>query len=222
MSRTSEARAVRRRMWAIIALVAISGLAGGYSLANALDERDAARAEAGAIAGQSGELVECVNGPQVDCSAEADRLEEAVENADAIPGPAGAAGLPGIAGLDGRDGVDGEDGAIGPRGPQGPRGLPGVPGARGVAGQDGEDGVNGVDGAPGVDGAQGPPGPAGEPGARGPAGETGATGPAGSDGRGIQSVECDTATEQYVVTYTDGTRQSIDGSDCVANTLVDP
>lgn len=95
----------------------------------------------------------------------------------------------------GRDGNDGAEGTKGEAGPQGPRGETGPQGPAGVDGAPGQPGADGSDGADGIDGAPGDP------------------------GRGIASMSCDTDTQMFVVTYTDGTSQSIEGSDCVAGGL---
>lgn len=112
-----------------------------------------------------------------------------------------------------RSGRDGQDGAVGPAGQAGVEGKDG----RGVASAalDGcELVLTYTDGASrrlgpicGADGAKGDPGPAGP---AGPPGEP------GGPGRGVTAVSCDAATEAFVVTYTDGTTQAVEGSDCVA------
>lgn len=102
---------------------------------------------------------------------------------------------------------------------------------RGPSGADGADGV-GQDGTDGQDGAQGPPPSVEQVAAAvasyctdgacaGPAGTDGTDGADGTNGRGIRFVTCDPDTEQFVVTFTDDTVQSVDGSDCVA-ALLDP
>lgn len=88
------------------------------------------------------------------------------------------------------------------------------PPSDGAPGQPGTDGTDstapGPQGPVGGQGDQGPAGGDGQPGADGKDGSTGA------DGRGIASVTCDQDTEQFVVTYTDGATQPVEGSDCVA------
>lgn len=123
-----------------------------------------------------------------------------------------------------------------------PTGRPGTPGADGADGDtltaDEARAIveevyaanpprSGADGQPGETGARGPGcvealgleacrGPKGEPGGQGPAGTDGAA------GRGIASLTCDQSTQQLVVTYTDGTVQPIEGSDCVVDVIPDP
>lgn len=139
--------------------------------------------------------------------------------APAKPGPKGDRGEPGSPGTDGQDGDDGKSGrngrdGIGRRGPAGPPGSDGADGQDGV-GVSGADGTDGADGADGTDGKDGGPGPKGEQ------GDPGKNGNDGKDGRGIQTMTCDPESEQYVVTYTDGTSEPVQGSDCVAD-LLDP
>ena len=130
-------------------------------------------------------------------------------------GPAGPPGPTGPAGRDGHDstipgpaGPAGADSTI--AGPAGQRGAPGADST--IAGPAGDRGLPGSDStAPGPTGPTGPAGPAGPAGAagadgaQGPAGADGRTGPAGADGRGIAALICDTATERWIVTWTDGT-----------------
>lgn len=113
------------------------------------------------------------------------------------PGPEGPVGPPGPPGANGKDGEDGLDSNV-----AGPQGIPGpastIPGPAGADGEDGLDGSNGTDGADGEDSTvPGPPGAQGDP------------GPAGSDGRGIQSVSCTNGNDEFVITYTDGTTQTV-------------
>lgn len=226
MSKTSDRRllGLNSTHWALIAAIVFGSVMAGIAIASLWGDRDAAREDADAVAGRSQQLVECVRDVTTDdCRAEADDVEETIDDVKAgDPGPAGddgadgQAGVDGVDGDDGQDGIDGQDGARGPRGPQG---------FIGPVGPDGPPGRDGDDGATGQDGAQGPAGQTGDPGPRGPAGEPGASGPAGQDGttgRGVESVTCNPETERFVVRFTDGTSQPVEGSDCVANTVVDP
>lgn len=130
----------------------------------------------------------------------------------------------------------GPPGPPGPEGPQGPRGVQGPRGSQGPTGPSGRDGRDGVDGQPGpagpagppgadgADGADGKPGPPGPEGPQGPVGPEGPQGPAGrdgDDGRGIASISCDTDTDDWTVTYTDDTTETIDGP-CRVQTVPDP
>jgi hypothetical protein len=119
------------------------------------------------------------------------------------------------------------EGAQGPPGPQGPPGIQGPPGPVGLAGQSpvclllpskcvGPKGATGPQGETGPQGPQGDPGATGETGPQGPAGpqgEVGPQGPAGADGkdgRGIADTDCqDDGT--WLITYTDGTKQTARG-----------
>lgn len=116
------------------------------------------------------------------------------------PGPAGPVGPPGPPGEQGPMGPQGVQGLQGPVGPPGPSGKPGVDG---VAGAPGEPGAVGE---PGTDGQDGATGPQGEP---GPAGPAGADGQDGTDGRGVESVSCTQGNVSFIITYTDGTTQSV-------------
>lgn len=116
---------------------------------------------------------------------------QALEQREAIPGPAGAIGQAGEKGDPGEPGPAGEPGPVGekgdpgPAGPQGEKGDPGAPGESGPAGEKGEAGPAGADGATGVDGAageRGEPGPQGERGLPGEKGEAGAAGEQGAPG----------------------------------------
>lgn len=118
----------------------------------------------------------------------------------------------------------GEQPVVEPTDPPDPGQIVVVPGPKGDRGEScieeigyprcrGAEGAEGSDGAAGLDGADGAPGPKGDTGERGPQGEQGPAGPAGADGRGIQSVTCEGG--QFVVTYTDGTTQTVAGSSCV-------
>lgn len=76
-------------------------------------------------------------------------------------------------------------------------------------------------GAPGERGERGesitgPPGPAGPAGPAGPSGED------GDDGRGITAITCDQETDDWTVTYTDETTDTIDGPCRVEVTPPDP
>lgn len=224
MSKTSDRRTlfgVAWLAWLLVILIVAASTIAGYRLAVANRDRDAARAETGAVAGQSQELVECVKGPQIDCRAEAAQVEKTIDDV--------AAGSPGPTGAQGSQGSTGVQGIQGPTGPQGPRGLMGQVGPRGIPGDNGEDGPPGPVGAVGPPGQQGatgdigPAGPAGSAGADGQPGSPGRDGTDGAPGRGIETVDCDPVTEQFVVTYTDSTTQLVEGSDCVAgDALITP
>ncbi|CAM3460717.1 hypothetical protein STSO111631_20170 [Stackebrandtia soli] len=106
------------------------------------------------------------------------------------------------------------DPEAGPRGEQGPTGPRG-PSGRGVSSVlciDGTWSVAYTDGTIDPDagdctGERGPEGLAGEPGAvgsPGPVGPSGPAGPSGETGRGIASIECDSTTGRWIVTYSDG------------------
>ena len=146
-------------------------------------------------------------------------------------GPPGPQGIQGPEGDQGPRGFTGDEGPRGFRGPIGAVGRTGDVGAPGPVGEPGSDGADGSDGLNGQDGATGPAGPKGEKGDKGDKGDPGApgadgapgangadgaTGPAGPEGRGISSVGCDPETEQFVITYTDGSTQLVEGSDCIA------
>lgn len=231
MSKTSDRRRLLLGLtsthWALITAIVFGSVMGGIAIASLWGDRDAARQDADAVAGRSQQLVECVRDVTTDdCRAEADDVEETIDDVKAgDPGPAGDDGADGQAGTDGDDGAAGDDGQNGVDGQDGARGPRGQQGFIGPVGPDGPPGRDGDDGASGQDGAQGPAGQAGDPGPRGPAGEPGAPGAAGQDGtpgRGVESVSCDPGTERFVVHFTDGTAQPVEGSDCVANTIVDP
>lgn len=105
-------------------------------------------------------------------------------------------------------------GAKGDTGPQGPKG------------DTGDTGPQGPQGDTGPQGATGATGPKGDPftyadfteaqlaalkGEKGEKGDTGATGPQGTAGRGVSSMTCDSGTNLWTVTYTDGTSDSVTG-----------
>lgn len=99
--------------------------------------------------------------------------------------------------------------------------IPGLQGATGLQGPPGEDGKDGADstvpGPPGADSqVPGPPGPPGPPGKDGA--DSQVPGPPGTDGRGIKSVECN-ENDKFVVEYTDGTKDTVEDSDCRAGLL---
>jgi hypothetical protein len=162
--------------WALVVAIVLGMVGAGIAVGLALRDRDDARQDADAVAGQSRQLVECVRDPATDdCTEEAKQVESTIGDVKA--------GDPGRAGADGTDGVDGQDGAdgaTGPRGPQGPRGPRGFIGPVGPAGVDGTDGTAGTDGAAGTAGETGPTGPQGPAGDRGPTGDTGPAGPPGT------------------------------------------
>lgn len=152
---------------ALVVLIATTALMSGIAIALLMQDRDVARNERDAVAGQSQELVDCVRDPDTtDCAAEAEELDDTIDEvAQGDPGPAGAQGPVGPQGL---------QGAAGQTGPQGPRGFIGPVGPAGPPGDDGDAGSAG---------AVGQQGPQGEPGATGPAGEPGPPGPAGDPGQ---------------------------------------
>lgn len=202
--------------WALIAAIVFGSVMGALAITFALDDRDAARQEAGVIAGQSQQLAACVKDPATDdCVKKAEEVEQTIDEADVTP-IAGPPGPPGADGQDGTDGLDGFDGEQGPRGPRGPRGFIGPVGPSGVPGEVGADGQSGPQGPAGPTGEPGARGADGEPGAAGEAGQAGPPGQDGAPGRGIRSVSCDPESERFVVTYTDGTSEPVEGSDCVA------
>ena len=93
-------------------------------------------------------------------------------------------------------GEKGDTGATGAQGPQGEKGDTGATGAQGPQGEKGDTGATG---------AQGPQGEKGDTGATGPQGEKGDT---GATGVGIQSIAINDNGD-FVVTYTDGTTQTV-------------
>lgn len=233
MSRTSDQHLVlgmTRMGFVLVVLIAIAAGLSGVAIGLIADQRDDAETSRDAVAGQARQLADCVNDPattQRDCEKKAEQVEQTI--AEAVPGPAGAAGAAGAAGDDGQDGSDGLDGPQGPTGPQGPigprgpRGFIGPVGSTGAPGQDGADGIagqNGQDGAQGATGetgSTGPQGPAGDRGTDGRDGTDGADGSDGQPGRGVEQLDCNPDTQEFEVVYTDGTRQPIEGSDCVAD-----
>lgn len=96
--------------------------------------------------------------------------------------------------------------------------TPPIPGPAGPTGARGPRGFMGRPGHSGVPGSRGPSGSQGKPGATGPTGPSGlngANGTNGSNGTGITNVDCNVATNHFVVTYSDGTVQSVDDSKCI-------
>lgn len=93
----------------------------------------------------------------------------------------------------------------GPQGPAGPRGFMGRPGQS----------IVGPRGAPGLTGPIGPTGKPGTAGQNGSPGSPGRDGSNGSNGTGVQSVDCNPDTNHFVISYTDGTSQSVDNSKCI-------
>lgn len=116
-------------------------------------------------------------------------------------------GEQGVQGIQGPRGLMGEPGQTGPQGEPGKDGAAGTKGADGV---NGKDGSTGKDGAKGSDGAVGPAGPAGPGGSTGPQGPQGVPGFDGMNGRGISNMTCG-SDGSWVVTYTDGTVETISG-----------
>lgn len=197
---------------ACVALIVVLAASSGVAIGLLMRDREAAQSQAGAVAGQSQQLVDCVRDPSnVDCEAEAAKVEKTIDDVGAgEPGPPGATGQNGTNGATGPSGVDGQAGRDGTDGARGPRGFIGPIGPNGLAGAAGADGQNGAQGPAGAPGEAGAPGPAGDPGA------PGADGRDGTDGRGIAALTCDQDSQRFVVTYTDGSSEPVDGSDCVA------
>lgn len=149
--------------------------------------------------------------------------QDAKEITERPPAEKGEPGEPGARGPAGPQGEEGPRGPAGPQGATGPRGPAGVDGsspaclltanactgptgAQGLPGADGKDGQVGPEGPAGKDGQNGSDGVDGKDGADGAPGERGAQGTPGVDGRGIQSVECDSQTPiTFRWTWTDGT-----------------
>ena len=143
--------------------------------------------------------------------------------------------LQGPAGPTGPQGPKGDTGAPGPQGVQGPKGDPGETGPQGPAGADGAQGpkgdpftyddfteeqlaaLTGPQGPKGDTGDTGPQGPKGDPGdtgPQGPAGADGAQGPQGSAGpagRGITGVSYSSTTNQWTISYSDGSSEKVSG-----------
>ena len=143
--------------------------------------------------------------------------------------------LQGPAGPTGPQGPKGDTGATGPQGVQGPKGDPGETGPQGPAGADGAQGqkgdpftyddfteeqlaaLTGPQGPKGDTGDTGPQGPKGDPGDTGPQGPAGADGaqgpqgPAGPAGRGITGVSYSSTTNQWTISYSDGSSEKVSG-----------
>ena len=143
--------------------------------------------------------------------------------------------LQGPAGPTGPQGPKGDTGATGPQGVQGPKGEPGETGPQGPAGADGAQGPKGdpftyddfteeqlaaltgpqgPKGDTGDTGPQGPKGDQGDTGPQGPAGADGAQGPqgpAGPAGRGITGVSYSSTTNQWTISYSDGSSEKVSG-----------
>ena len=143
--------------------------------------------------------------------------------------------LQGPAGPTGPQGPKGDTGATGPQGVQGPKGEPGETGPQGPAGADGAQGpkgdpftyddfteeqlaaLTGPQGPKGDTGDTGPQGPKGDPGDTGPQGPAGADGaqgpqgPAGPAGRGITGVSYSSTTNQWTISYSDGSSEKVSG-----------
>ena len=143
--------------------------------------------------------------------------------------------LQGPAGPPGPQGPKGDTGATGPQGVQGPKGDPGETGPQGPAGADGAQGpkgdpftyddfteeqlaaLTGPQGPKGDTGDTGPQGPKGDPGDTGPQGPAGADGaqgpqgPAGPAGRGITGVSYSSTTNQWTISYSDGSSEKVSG-----------
>lgn len=166
------------------------------------------------------------------------------ERVDDVVEDPGAAATP----VDGRDGVDGTDGADGTDGTDGVDGEDGVDGTDGTDGVDGVDGTDGVAGANGTNGIDGAAGrgiqsmqcatggwiitytdgiAASDSGpCRGPAGENGTDGEdstvPGPPGVGIKTIECpDTDTDDWIVTLTDDSTQTVAGP-CRVEPIIEP
>lgn len=82
-------------------------------------------------------------------------------------------------------------------------------GLRGLPGINGTDGLNGHPGEQGPAGETGEPGPAGERGIDGQDGSEGRPGRNGRDGRGIQSMKVGPDMKWILITYTDGTQETV-------------
>ena len=143
--------------------------------------------------------------------------------------------LQGPAGPTGPKGPKGDTGATGTQGVQGPKGEPGETGPQGPAGADGAKGpkgdpftyddfteeqlaaLTGPQGPKGDTGDTGPQGPKGDPGDTGPQGHAGADGaqgpqgPAGPAGRGITGVSYSSTTNQWTISYSDGSSEKVSG-----------
>ena len=113
------------------------------------------------------------------------RLEQLLDDMEAIPGPKGDKGDKGDTGEPGPKGDTGLTGPQGIQGDMGPQGDPGIPGVKGDKGDTGLTGPQGEPGDPGVQGETGLQGPKGEQGLQGevgPQGEIGLTGAPGPKG----------------------------------------
>jgi hypothetical protein len=149
--------------------------------------------------------------------------------AEGKQGAAGERGPQGFQGIQGPPGIQGPRGPIGITGRSpacllepsrcvGPKGATGSKGSDGNPGENGAQGPQGDTGATGAKGDQGVPGVAGKDGADGAPGVDGKDGADGKDGRGVQSVACQD-NGSWLVTYTDGTTSTPDGSCRVAPLL---
>lgn len=229
-------RNVLALVWGLATVIALGLLAWlVLTVITQSDRLDIAQVERGALSETNDRQGELLTDQGAALDEANDRCEVAVDcRPVAVPGRDGLDGGNGTNGVDGLDGLDGES-VTGPAGPRGLRGFIGPIGPGGLPGEDGADGRSGAAGPPGesIKGDPGDTGATGQDGESitGPAGKDGtdgtnggdgvdgvdgAAGAAGAAGRGIQSVTCDTATEQFVVTYTDGTTAAVEGSDCVA------
>lgn len=149
-------------------------------------DREATRSTAVGLAGQVEQA--CVDDPTF---ASENRglcnLSEEVADQTTVIGPRGPVG---------------PQGPEGPRGPQGPQGLPGLGGPQGLPGDMGPQGTAGEQGIEGPEGIQGP---------QGLPGEDGEDGINGVDGRGIVSTTCPEPENDWIITYTDGTTETVEG-----------
>jgi hypothetical protein len=205
-----------RRWWpralfiAGVAVFAVVFVAIAIDRSSQREQKQNAQAEAGQLAEQV--AAACRAGKVTDAQLRR-ACEQAKEIADRPPAEKGDPGEQGPGGPRGPAGPSGPPGPSGPTGPPGPRGTPGadstLPGPSGRPGSDSTE-----PGPPGSDSTI--PGPAGTPGADstvpGPTGPTGPGGPPGergepgADGRGVTSVECDSALPMtFTFTYSDGT-----------------
>lgn len=206
----AEAREARRDRLTILAIIMFVVFASvlGLWLARSNESKDEETQQAKAAAYTlAQEVAAACAGPAIDDAA----LKALCDDAKQIvkqgpPGPEGPIGPPGPPGPQGVQGVQGVPGPPGPRGPRGEAGEDGTDGAPGAPGEVGESGTDGQDGAPGPAGPQGEPGPVGP---EGPAGADGEDGTDGVDGRGISSVQCEQGNATFVITYTDGTTQTV-------------
>lgn len=155
-------------------------------------------------------------------------------------GDTGATGQTGPQGPQGDPGPTGQTGPAGPQGDPGPQGETGPQGPAGADGEDGgyyqpsvddngdlswtgskagmpsvqKKNIRGPQGPQGEIGQAGPKGDPGDTGPQGPAGADGAQGPqgpAGPAGRGITGVSYSSTTNQWTISYSDGSSEKVSG-----------